>query len=53
MFLPFQLNRAEILFSVIELLIYENLFTIEIKLSQCLNNFKRNLRKYLLKDFLR
>ena len=25
----------------------------EIKLSQCLNSFKRNLRKYLLKDFLR
>ena len=25
----------------------------EIKLSQCLNSFKRNLRKYLQKDFLR
>ena len=25
----------------------------EVKLSQCLNSFKRNLRKYLLKDFLR
>ena len=25
----------------------------EINLSQCLNSFKRNLRKYLLKDFLR
>ena len=25
----------------------------EIKLSKCLNNFKRNLRKHLMKDFLR
>ena len=25
----------------------------EIKLSKCLNNFKHNLRKHLMKDFLR
>ena len=33
--------------------IWNNLPSDEIKLSQCLNSFKRNLRKYLLKDSLR